>query len=404
MFSLDKFYSVLYYHLLKPCDISYDYFTFGQISIDHLHSSDYEHPISRPADITHKKITCYKNDYARYGNHTFFLDQEPLSQVYIDICVNGLLFLKPPTPFGGTRFKRHHQILANSEISEIKDALVKDFLFLDWYYFSHGFIALDWYRDYRYLLIDKSSCFSKVFIMYNNLITKNRSYRLGIVADLLDRGLRDQGLISMPLEDKNGSYVKEVFDPKSFLSKEHKRQILITFKSLSGPLLIDSEEVDGTFSARINLGDNQKAFWHIVSETNFYQSKLHLTEKIFKPIISYRPFVLAGYAGNLRYLRSYGFKTFGDFIDESYDLETDSTQRMRMIVDEVEKLCQLTPAQQKEMFEAMRPILEHNYNHFYGSFKKIIVDEMVYGFGECVNGWIDDSAIDYPAVAAKLAQ
>jgi hypothetical protein len=48
-------------------------------------------------------------------------------------------------------------------------------------------------------------------IEYNNLITKNRSYRLGIVADLLDRGLRDQGLISMQLEDKNGSYVKEVF-------------------------------------------------------------------------------------------------------------------------------------------------------------------------------------------------
>ena len=403
MFSLDNFYSVLYYHLLKPCDISYEYFSFGQVGMAHSHNSDNEHPIG--AARAPSAVACQKVDLMRLGNHVFFFDQEPFTESNINLCVNEIMFLKPSTQFGGSRFKRYHHIVANSEISTIKDDFIKHFNFLDWYYFSHGFIALDWYRDYEYLLIDKSSCFSKVFIMYNNLIAKDRSYRLGMVADLLDRSLQGHGLISLPLVDAHhGNFIREVFDPSSLLSKDHKRQILTTIKNLSKPLTIDSHSVDGTYSSKINLADNQRAFWHLVTETNFYHDKLHLTEKIFKPIVSYRPFILASYAGNLHYLRSYGFKTFSDFIDESYDSVTDNTQRMRMIVDEVEKLCRLTPAQQRDMFEAMKPILEHNYNHFYGKFKKIIVDEMVYGFGECIDGLVDDRAIDYPAVAAKLAK
>jgi hypothetical protein len=276
---------------------------------------------------------------------------------------------------------------------------------VDWYYFSHGFIALSWFQDIKYLSIDKTCSFDKIFIMYNNLIAKDRSYRLGIVADMISRGIDKQGLVSLPLNDPyHGSYINEVFDSSSNLSKDHKKLVLQTIHKSKTPLVIDSVNINGTYSSKLNLAENQRAFWHIVSETNFYHDKLHLTEKVFKPIVSFRPFILASYAGNLKYLRSYGFKTFGDFIDESYDLETDNTKRMFMIVDEIEKLCKLTPQQQRDMFEAMRPILEHNFNHFYGNFKKIIVDEMVYGFGECVDSLkIDDSAIDYAALAAKLA-
>jgi hypothetical protein len=219
------------------------------------------------------------------------------------------------------------------------------------------------------------------------------------------RGLLTNGLVSLPLVDRyHGKIVNEIFDTNSNLDNEHKALVLKTIGKLETPLTIDTNNINGTFSAKLNLEENQKAFWHIVTETNFYHPKLHLTEKIFKPIVSYRPFILASYAGNLKYLRSYGFKTFSDFIDESYDDETDNNKRMVMIVDEIEKLCKLSKTQQQEMFESMKPILEYNFNHFFGDFKKVIVHEMVYGFGECVhNTQVNDSNLNYDEVAARLS-
>jgi hypothetical protein len=336
-----------------------------------------------------------------------WFDQEPL---YANSVLETSLGRPPSKLLTFYRYKKtlssySLDIFANSEVSDFKNKILDDLKLRDWYYFSHGFLALHWFRDVRYLPCNKSASFDKVFIMYNHLTAKYRSYRLGIIADIMSRGLLDRGLISLPLIDQyHGSFMNEIFDTNSLLDLEHKKMAVTTIKKLDSPLVIDYEDINGTFSANLNLEVNQRAFWHVVSETNFYLDKLHLTEKIFKPIVSYRPFILACAPGNLKYLRSYGFKTFGDFIDESYDDETDSAKRMFMIVDEIEKLCKLTPSQQRDMFEAMKPILEHNFNHFYGKFKKIIVDEMVYGFGECIDGAIDDSAIDYAAVAQRLAQ
>jgi hypothetical protein len=59
----------------------------------------------------------------------------------------------------------------------------------------------------------------------------------------------------------------------------------------------------------------------------------HLTEKTFKPIAMGMPFVIVGTQGSLRYLRSYGFKTFGDLWDESYDDKSDYTTRIDKLVD-----------------------------------------------------------------------
>ena len=44
--------------------------------------------------------------------------------------------------------------------------------------------------------------------------------------------------------------------------------------------------------------------FHIVTETIFYDNKLHFTEKVFKPIVARRPFFLVGAPGNLAYLKS----------------------------------------------------------------------------------------------------
>jgi hypothetical protein len=107
-----------------------------------------------------------------------------------------------------------------------------------------------------------------------------------------------------------------------------------------------------------------ESFLFVVTETCYWQQKTHLTEKIFKPIVLQMPFVLAGCAYNLEYLRRYGFQTFGDYWDEGYDSIEDPIQRLQAVTKIIKDICALSPAQQKNMLLDMQPILQHNYKLF----------------------------------------
>ena len=97
-------------------------------------------------------------------------------------------------------------------------------------------------------------------------------------------------------------------------------------------------------------------------------------------------------------MKSYGFKTFDKWIDESYDLEKDHDKRLEMIVNELEKLSQLPYNNLLEMHREMDEILDYNFNHFFGEFKNIIVDEMVNNleaiFARWNNGRFDNREYD----------
>ena len=54
----------------------------------------------------------------------------------------------------------------------------------------------------------------------------------------------------------------------------------------------------------------------------------YLSEKIWKPIGHCQPFILAGPAKSLEYIKSLGFKTFSPFIDERYDDCIDDDKRL----------------------------------------------------------------------------
>jgi hypothetical protein len=109
----------------------------------------------------------------------------------------------------------------------------------------------------------------------------------------------------------------------------------------------------------------------------FYYDKLHLTEKIFKPIVSKQPFMLLAAPGNLAYLKSYGFKTFDLVIDESYDNILDNDARIEAVVDQLHWYCNLTPGEKTDVIKQLEPIIQHNFDHFYGEFRHIITRELL---------------------------
>ena len=246
----------------------------------------------------------------------------------------------------------------------------------NWYYFFHGFAALDWYRDAQYLPL-LNNTFSHVFICLNRLVTKDRSYRLALVAGMIEKDLIKHGAVSLVNKHQ---WQDEVNDPATKLTQQQTQLITTVFSEHTENLHLDSADVPGWASAGMSQDEIhlfQDSFVHVVTETVFYPNKLHLTEKIFRPIVMCRPFILAGAVGNLAYLKRYGFQTFDRWWDESYDSETDPALRLQKITAIIEQLCSLSASQLQNMYQDMLPVIQHNQQHFYNGFKQHIVDELL---------------------------
>lgn len=301
-------------------------------------------------------------------------------------------------------------LLANSEKSNIKKNILKKYKFYDWYFFYHGLAALDWFRDYKYLKLPESRI-TKTFISLNHLLTKKRSYRLSLLSHLHSEQLIKYGYVSAPLLDKK-IVQNELFDKNSWLSNKIKRHLYENLLPNAKPIILDAQKNYLDSSATIidqkySLG----SLWHIVTETIFYEERLHLTEKIFKPIVVKRPFILIGAVGNLKYLRSYGFKTFDQWIDESYDEENDPDLRLLKIINEIKKLCALSNYELEKMHYEMQSVLEFNFNHFFNDFKIRVIDELVdnfkkalflYNMDKSYRFRLPDHNINYDEIKKKL--
>jgi hypothetical protein len=122
---------------------------------------------------------------------------------------------------------------------------------------------------------------------------------------------------------------------------------------------------NSTASADYNNLDYQNSMIEVVLETLFDDARHYLTEKILRPIACKQPFMLAGPAGSLKYLRDYGFKTFHGLIDESYDDIVDPLKRIDAIIQEMQRISKLSNDQKNQLMQDIRPAVEHNQKLFF---------------------------------------
>lgn len=380
MLSVDNFYWIIYENFLKP--IHFDglfFYPFGTTEISNVTS-------------------FMLQNRGRNRSKVLFHDQEciwPQSE----LVVTSSNVLRDD-------WIRNPRILANSEHSHAKDLLISRNRLLDWYYFYHGFAALDWYRDAEFL--SEVEPVSTAFINTNHICHGDRSYRLTLMALLYQHGVLDRGQIS--LHSSRELCYQELQDPYTNIPKNLHGTVLDFLRcDLSFPMLLDRTNINGTASAHFGKSEYtmwQKSLIHVVNETIFYHDKLHLTEKVFKPIVAQRPFVLTAAPGNLAYLKSYGFQTFSDWIDESYDQEPDPGRRLEMIANEIARFGRLGQSDLRNIHREMQPVLDHNKKHFFDAFKTIIIDELVDNFDRCLRRWncgrIDDRSIDVTLDFEKL--
>jgi hypothetical protein len=135
---------------------------------------------------------------------------------------------------------------------------------------------------------------------------------------------------------------------------------------------------DSHASADYNNQDYAQTGMEIVLETLFDDSRLHLTEKSLRPIACGKPFMLVATAGSLQDLRSYGFETFGDVIDESYDLETDPVARLAAVIQEMTRINSLNPSDKIVLWNQLHKIAKRNKQRFFSTkWQANIVQEYV---------------------------
>lgn len=290
-----------------------------------------------------------------------FWDQEPL---HLDRAKNCLDIYT-------NRFLGKKRTIVTSEYNSEDVRWVCDTYGLESaYYFFHGWAALDWYRGYNhtYLMTPfRERKLTHTFLCPNNIIGGKRKHRLELFVELVNRNLVNGNLVSFP--DRCPYENKTIIE----LCQEYD----IRMDPVDLPLKIDNGANYHSNSHYVDMWSlADQSLLHIITETVYNGQKQHITEKTFKPIVMQQPFVLVSCQGSLEYLRMYGFKTFGEFWDESYDEAVDDC-RILKIGKLLNDLNDLSPRAKIRLQQHLIPIVEHNYNWFYSrEFEQVLWKEL----------------------------
>jgi hypothetical protein len=126
------------------------------------------------------------------------------------------------------------------------------------------------------------------------------------------------------------------------------------------PLIADTDRFDINYALDLNNTLYDEYPVNLVTETLFFTNAIFPTEKIFKPMLHGQIFLLAGAPGFLQQLREYGFKTFGPYIDESYDAITDPVERGIELTRTLKRIIALSEADFAALLLQCQPTIQHN--------------------------------------------
>lgn len=164
---------------------------------------------------------------------------------------------------------------------------------------------------------------------------KDQIWRLDLIKKLLDDHLLDNSLWSFYRDHEDWfPKIKKLlpaqYEFEKFRGRRYDDHILLTNQQ------IIPEQYSDTF-------------FSIITETGF--DTCHFTEKTWKPILAEHPFVIQSGKGHLEILHELGFKTFDNFIDESYENDNEKIRNVCKTITKLDK---------KEFYAATRDIRSHN--------------------------------------------
>ena len=122
------------------------------------------------------------------------------------------------------------------------------------------------------------------------------------------------------------------------------------------------ENMDNSVSGLVPWEIYNRTWFSVLCETLGKDRVLLAAEKMAKCLQARRLFVVLGIQGFLQHYRDWGFETFDDVIDESYDAEPDDIVRWSKAFEQVKWLCEQDLS---ALLQKLKPRLDHNHNRLY---------------------------------------
>lgn len=283
--------------------------------------------------------------------HSQFLPMEFIAEFYKETIKDKNLrsFLTPQNLFEKTW-------LCHSELNSQDLKKYEQHGFVGVYWWSHAIIARDWFRyaEHDPLLNYHAANVQKDFLIYNRSWAGSREYRLTFAEMLVDNDLVDHCYTRFACREKGKDYRQHAFTNKDLAIQRRDLHEIFQPNTYLPAASADYDNNDyGTTGVEVVL------------ETLFDETKIHLTEKILRPIACAKPFILVSTPGSLDVLKRYGFKTFAPYINESYDLVQKPQQRLQAIVSEMRKISRLPKEEKEKIWTACNAIAKHNQRLFF---------------------------------------
>jgi len=215
----------------------------------------------------------------------------------------------------------------------------------------HGEPLKTFEEHYNY----KSDNLNKIKL-FNNLNKKPREHRIWFYAKMYYSRLLEKGLVSMnQIDDMGGRYYCGVTMDEKYIHEISKTLPSILYNQ--GNDIHDSNY----YVVRIHEKPHLDSWLSVISEAQFEdkQGTVFLSEKLFKPMACFHPFMVMGNRYSLRELKKLGYETFSNWIDESYD-EMEDMKRMDEIIRTLYEFDKIK--NKLSVYKDMEKTLKHNFD------------------------------------------
>lgn len=150
-------------------------------------------------------------------------------------------------------------------------------------------------------------------------------------------------------------------------------RMLWSYMALDRKLPNDTDDTNSS-NAYMHPSWYEKTYCSIVVETR-QDLPMHVSEKSYKPLAYFHPFLSVSATGTLAFLREAGFETFDNIFDESYDTMSEFEDRLALIKSNIE-LIDLDHGYDKLTQEK----IQHNHDLFFN--EELVKKEMYHGLVE----------------------
>lgn len=135
------------------------------------------------------------------------------------------------------------------------------------------------------------------------------------------------------------------------------------------PLTIDQTDFNINWAADKNFSPiHNQTIFQLVNETfidSFSNTSMFYSEKTFRPVMCFQPFIIFGQPGCNHYLKNIGYELYDDWFDLSFDWEEDYVERFLKILKVLQDTCamlnSMTIEEQISWKFKNKEVLIHNY-------------------------------------------